>query len=198
MRPMALAVLGVLLLEWTPAAAQQTDESSSDSNESSSTGDARSTANGTGMRAEVAGGPALRTLFGLNIWGGDADAALGGQLRHGIGLYGRATYFLGSTEAGLTTQELSLGPHIDVRVDGGLHLGGGTELVYFDIARASGRDGDSISTWGVGLEGCARYFIYEAVPYAVFVEGRADYLSLDTFHDPAQMWGLSLSGGVRF
>jgi hypothetical protein len=151
----------------------------------------------TGLRAEVDTAAAWRTLFGLDIWGADTSFRIGGQGLRGIGGYAEASYFLGSTPAGLATQLVWLGSRIDVRVVDRLHIGGGFGGVNFDLARASSHTG-TISTWGAGLEAFARGDLFQSPPYAVFVELRVHYLSLDTFHNPAVMWGQSLAAGVRF
>jgi hypothetical protein len=149
-----------------------------------------------GLRVEVVGGVDYRSLFGLQIWGGDVGMRLGSQIRPWIGIYGETSYFRGSTRAGLTTQMVLFGPRVDMVVFEGLHLGCGAEGAYFDIARAS--ELGSISTWGVGLLGFVRYDVFDSAPYAVFVEGRMDGLSLDTLGNPTTMWTGALDVGLRF
>ena len=181
--PLAAVLVGGILLTGSRARAQESV--------------AKAAPDDRGLRAEVAAGGGVRTLFGLDIWGENVALRVGGQIPHRVGGYLEASYFNGSTPAGLTTQVVSLGALVDVRVLEGLHLGCGYEGVNFDLARAPGHSG-IISTWGLGLLAFARYDLFQAVRYAVFLEARGDYMSLDTFHNPAAMSGATLLAGVHF
>ena len=154
----------------------------------------------SGLRWELAGGGAYRTLFGLDMWGGDVTARAGIQ-SHGAhsAVFGEGSYFRGSTAAGLTTDVISGGFRAALMPIARFHFGGGAHIVYFDIGRAT--EGGSISTWGIG---CSVFFGYDVFewpigngPFDVFVEVRADAMSLDTFHNAATMWGPTMELGVR-
>lgn len=149
---------------------------------------------------ELGGGAGLRTLFGLNILGGDVTARLGLQATPRVGTFGECSYFRGNTPAGLATETVSCGVRLDLRPVAGLRVGGGVEGVYFDIARPS--DSDRISTLGIGLIAFVRYIFNDSpqriLPVSPFIELQLDYVSLDTLHNPVAFWGPTLALGIRF
>jgi hypothetical protein len=149
-----------------------------------------------GLRAEVAGGVARRSLFGLDILGGEVEARLGAQTSPTLGAYWTGSYLRGSTPAGLRTQLGAMGARVDFRPFAHLHLGAGLAGVYFDIDRA--RNAGTISTLGVDALAFVRWDLWGAAPSAIFVEGAAHFTDLDALHNAALFWGPTLAIGVRF